>query len=374
VTIEPAATGGVVDYTDPNFDWTSIGKEDVEQTDLAIPRISINGPEATFKNNLTKEETPELHAVVLGLVKQRTMWDSEMDEGDRPQCRSNDFELGFPQMRTDIPKDKQFPWAKSNFNPADYAGASQISLPCANCIFKEWDKGDWKQPPCNELHTYPLLYASADGQSWSPALLTVKSSAIRASRQFISSFSNAGQPMFSVVTTLQLQPMTRGQVKYAVPIFKRGNPTDRGMWPEYAENLRSIREFIRQPPRVFEDEDGPASDNTNPGPAGAAAPPPPPPAPAAPAAPASEDPWAAPPAPEAPAAPPPAPAAPAPAPPAQPEAAPAAPTPPPAPPAAPVAAPAAPQAPVAPAAEAVTPTPAAPAAPTPVPPTDDLPF
>lgn len=311
MTVDTTGGGAVVPY-DPDS-YGDVGLEDVGAADVVIPRLSINHLDATFKDNLSKAEYPTLKVILLGLVKQRIMWKSEVEDGDKPLCKSPDFEHGFPNVRQDVTPDKKFPWDESNFNPADFPPEKGINdlttLPCANCKFSEWgtDKnGKSTPPPCTEQHTYPLLFSSDDGESYSPALLSLQRTGIKPSRQYISSFAQSKTPMFTVFTQLSLTPQSRGSVRYAVPNLRRAEQTDRDMWGEYASQYRTIRDFVRAAPRK-RDEEGNGDDTavvvptsnvntgpTTPAPSAAA-----PPTSAAPAAPAATPPPASAPAPAA---------------------------------------------------------------------------
>lgn len=308
MTVTPVDGGGVVAPYDAEI--ANVGLEDIGVGDVVIPRLQIDHPKGVFRDNLSKAEYDKLTVILLGLVKQRVMFDDDVKDGDKPQCKSPDFEHGFPNMNLDGAQRKEtwFPWDKSNFEPGNFPAENGlnglVTLPCATCIFNQWDKGDWKQPPCAEQHTYPLMYSPDNGESWVPALLTVQKTGIKPSRQYISSFAQSKTPTFTVFTEITLQQFSRGTVTYSVPIFKRNGPTDRNEWNEYATQYRAIREFIRQPPRRSDEDDATPDvqpdTNENAPPAAAAAPapvPPPPPAqpvaPAAPAQPAQPQPVAA---------------------------------------------------------------------------------
>ena len=296
MTVAPTSGGGAVAV--PDEDWGSTGLEDVGVGDVVTPRLTIVHDQARFKNNLSNEEFETIDAIVLGLVKQRIMWDEKVEDGDKPECKSPNFEQGFPNVRDDIPKDKRFPWEVSNFKPEDFPAENGINglvtLPCSSCIFKEWGKGDWNQPPCSEQHTYPLLFTPDGGDTWIPALFTTQKTGIKPSKQFISSFAQTKTPMFTSRTTIGLTLQSRGSVKYSVPTFRRTGPTDRENWGEYAEQYRTIRDFIRSAPRPQDEEDEgtPAAPSSNENTAPAASAPAaaaPAPAAAAPAAPAGDD-------------------------------------------------------------------------------------
>ena len=103
MTVEPHAGSGALANPD---DFGDVGLEDVGVGDVIIPRLRIVHDEAVFENNLTKDRYETLDVILLGLAKQRIMWDDEVGEGDKPMCKSPDFEHGFPLVRDDIPKDK----------------------------------------------------------------------------------------------------------------------------------------------------------------------------------------------------------------------------------------------------------------------------
>lgn len=332
MTVVPAGGSDVALYDPSQFG--DVGLEDIGAADVAIPRIKIVHDAGEWEDSLSKQRFPVLRAVILGLVKQRIYWDDEVDDGDKPLCKSPNFDFGFPNQRDDVPADKRFPWAASNFEPSQ-AVPVEISpsnqypngwnsngnpvLPCAQCVFKEWPKkGEKGGPPCAEQHTYPIIYTPDEGETWQPALVTLQKTGIKPSRTYLSYFAQSKQPMFTVYTELSLTQQSRGSVRYSVPNLRRLEQTPREQWGEFAEQYRSIREFVRAAPRANDDEgDGAAvgtTANVNSGPEA--------------------------PAPAAPATPPAAPAQPNPAPPAAPAAtpAPAAPTPPPAAPTAPTAA------------------------------------
>jgi hypothetical protein len=266
VTVENYGTGSAVAHRDE--DMAGLGLEDASISDIVIPRIRIVHDQGVFEDNLSKEQYPSLRVILLGLVKQRLMWADDMDEGDKPQCKSPNFEQGFPSTSEDIPKDKRFPWKDSVFNPADFPPEQGVNglttLPCVRCNFKEWGQ-DKKPPRCMEQHTYPLMFNPdpEDPDFWSPALFTVQKTGIKPSRNYLSSFVQAKKPMFTAITELNLTMMSRGTVKYSVPSFKRIGNTEQEMWEEYANTFKAIREFAKTPPRRLDDGDGYEEDGTS---------------------------------------------------------------------------------------------------------------
>lgn len=279
MTVENYGTGSAVAQRDE--DMSGLGLEDASISDIVIPRIRIVHDQGVFEDNLSQETYPSLRVIILGLVKQRLMWADDMDEGDKPQCKSPNFEQGFPSTSDEIPKDKRFPWKDSSFNPTDFPAAEGVNglvtLPCARCNFKEWGQ-DKKPPRCMEQHTYPLMYNPdpEEPDVWSPALFTVQKTGIKPSRNYLSSFVQAKKPMFTAITELNLTMMSRGSVKYSVPSFKRVGSTEQEMWEEYGNTFKAIREFAKTPPRRREDDeyegDGTASNANAPAPTAAATP------------------------------------------------------------------------------------------------------
>lgn len=261
------AAGGVVPY-----DEDDIGLEDLGSADVALPRLNIVHKEALFKDNLSGNVYDKLDVILLGMVRQRIMWHPEVDDGDRPMCKSPDFDHGFPNISEQQPVDKRFPWAASNFTPAQMLpvveGPSKSHaegfnsnghgvLPCASCVFSQWGKtpgGKSEPPPCSEQFTFPLLYTPDEGDSWLPAILTLQRTGIKPAKAYMSSFVQTRTPLFSVRTTLSLTLNKRGSVDYSVPVITKGVSTDRNEWHGYGEQMKSIRGWLRQAPRGEEVE------------------------------------------------------------------------------------------------------------------------
>lgn len=256
-------------------DMSGLGLEDASISDIVIPRLRILHKKGMIADNLSSTEYPRLRVILLGLVKQRIMWHEDVEDEDRPQCKSPNFEQGFPNVDEDTLKKKRFPWDVSNFSADDFPASSGVNglvtLPCAQCKFKEWGQ-DKKPPLCSEQHTYPLLYDTAqegEEESWVPALFTVQKTGIKPSRNYLSAFVQSKKPMFTAVTELTFSQHSRGSVEYSVPIFKRIGNTEPELWEEYANTFRTIRDFAKQAPRSKDSDDyyGEAENNANTAPA-----------------------------------------------------------------------------------------------------------
>lgn len=232
-----------------------VGLEDVNPSDLVTPRLTINHRDGEFVNSLTGETYSglngnHLEVVVLGLVKQRILWPPTMNsEDDPPLCKSLEFVNGRPSSN--------FPWSESGFSQADY---TDLALPCDSCALREWGSHpNTNSPWCNEVHTYPILLPdiinpeTGAWEAWSPCLFSVKSTGIKPSRTYYTSFSTTKQPMFIVTTKLSLQLNKKSaSVTYCVPQFSRGTTTDPDNYQEWANQYRSIRTWLHTPREIEE--------------------------------------------------------------------------------------------------------------------------
>lgn len=263
-----ATTGG---SSTPWGDLGDVGLEDVSPADISMPRIQIAHDKAVFRDGSTNEEMETLDCIVLGLVKQRIKWDTEVDDGDHPQCKSPDAKVGYPQLRLDIPTRKQFPWAASNFSKEDFKPDEDglIALPCDVCIFKDWGK-DSTKPTCAEQFSLAVYYRNGDGQL-RPGIISFQRSGAKAARSYAGTFAAARQPMFTVWTQVTLRSESRGKVIYATPTFSKGMASEQDDWSGYADNYRQVREWLHQKPRVQKNDEDDATTKAKPAPASAKA-------------------------------------------------------------------------------------------------------
>jgi hypothetical protein len=259
MSVERAATASPA-TTSPGIGDGIEGLEDIETSDLVMPILRIDHQRGAIIDNLSGQEHTSLEVVLLGLIKQRVLWDAEVNEGDHPLCKAYDAREGHPDH-------KRFPWAASGFDPR-----TEGTLPCENCQLKEWGSHPNREVPwCSEQHTYPLLQVYEDGTLSGPSLFTVQRSAIKGSKAYISSFVKERKPLYVCRTRLTLDIRKRGSVPFAVPKFVRGAGTEEDDWPGFADQYRGIRDFV-QTPRTDEvdPEDRPAGGAGSAAPAAAA--------------------------------------------------------------------------------------------------------
>jgi hypothetical protein len=257
------------------------GLEDFDQKDAVVPRLKIIHKEAVFEDTLSKERFDSLQLIILGLVKQRILWHTQVGNDDAPMCRSANFSTGFPNVDEDTPRDKRFPWARSGFERQEPGEDGKIRLPCESCALKEWGSHpDGKRPYCSEQWTLPVMYngdlttedikrLEADGElmsePWMPAILTIQKTGIKPLRSYFTSFARSGNPTFTVTTEATLRLQQAGTTDYSVPTFRKTGSTPQENYLEYSQQLTQMRSFLQQDPGSrFTNDDNPApSDNVN---------------------------------------------------------------------------------------------------------------
>lgn len=211
------------------------GLEDFDSSDAVMPTLRIEHQDGVFKDGQSGQEFDELNVILLGMVKQRVLWEPEIEEDKNGLlCRSYNFSIGHPN-------EERFPYEEAGFADGDNV------LPCESCKLKDWGTHPKRNAPwCSMQYTFPLLRITDDG-GMVPCLFTVQRSALQDARAYCSSFAGEGRPLYTAVTNLTLDNRKRGSVKFAVPKFKRTTKTEEEFWGEYANRYRFIREFIQRP-------------------------------------------------------------------------------------------------------------------------------
>lgn len=233
------------------------GLEDFTAEDLKLARLVIDQKAGLFKDSLSGTTYERVHAITLGVVKQRVMWQPTVDEGDsNPLCKSTDNAIGYPT--TWEKPQNNFPWVASGWQQGDFPQdeLGRTVLPCGSCRFKEWKTHpDGKKPWCSMQHSVPLLYGEPGDTPYIQAVFTFQRSSLPASQAYFAGFMQKSLPAFSAVCEIRLNKLKRGLNDYYVPILQVLRQTDQAMWPEYSENLKIMRNFLTRPP-VTRDENG----------------------------------------------------------------------------------------------------------------------
>lgn len=225
----------VVAYVDP-ADLAGVGMEDFDAGDFKVPRLRIDHTKAVFVDENSNEEWAELNAIILGVPKARVLWSTDPDDDQGPLCKSVDHKIGMPSL-----KPGRFPEKAAT----GVLSLTDGKLDCASCPLKEWGSHPQrdKVPWCTEQYILVLLVLDGDG-GWSPALLNLQRSQLTPAKKYISSFAQKKSPMFTHHTSIKLEANRKGKVDYATPLFTKGSETDNGDWNDFANQYRSIREFL----------------------------------------------------------------------------------------------------------------------------------
>ena len=235
------------------------GLEDFSVEDAVVPRLSILHRDGLFKDSLTGDQFEKIDAVILGLVKQRILWHTLVENDDRPMCRSVEQQFGWPNVSEDTKKDKRFPFELAGFNPADYPPNEDgwIKLPCAGCQLKEWGSHpDGKKPYCSEQFTLPILYAANPDSStdFVPAILTFAKTGLKPLKAYLTGFSRSQSAAYQAITQIGLNVLSRGQNAYSVPTFRTVGKTDEENWRSYSAQYKLMKRFLQTPPSEREEE------------------------------------------------------------------------------------------------------------------------
>ena len=240
------------------------GLEDIEGEVGAVPRIGINHKGGTFKDTLSGEEFAEIVGVPLGVIKQRVMWDPDVEnDNKKPWCKSNDAKTGYPNPSSE--RDGGFPWSDAkgldpNTQPKDEFGRTIIA--CDSCPFAEWGRhpktGKSTPPPCKERYTIPVVY-NREGTAYDPpymdsGIVAFQGASITPIKRYLTAFVRNKLPLYSAVVRLKLNMQKRGSVDYSVVEATKVAEVPRDDWEMYARDLPTLREYLTKPPRP--DDDG----------------------------------------------------------------------------------------------------------------------
>lgn len=232
------------------------GLDDMTQADLSIPRLRIINKEGMFQDSLSNNKAQALNVIILGLVKQRTLWPAKVPDGQKssPMCRSNDFKQGFVNLKQTI---SPFPYDKAELTQAHVQPRDdgQLVFNCEDCKLKEWGShplGD--KPYCNEVWSLLLLMDPAGTGQYLPAMLALSKTNITPAKHYLGGFKAAETAAFTAYTTISLQLLRRGDNDYSNITFQRAGTTDSSNWAEWSSLYLEMRNFISREPRPMEDD------------------------------------------------------------------------------------------------------------------------
>lgn len=248
------------DFDPDSFD-DGLGEFNADQ--IVTPRVTILHKEGLFKDSLSNETFDSIDAIVLGVVMQRVLWDTNMEEGDVPMCKSPNHVHGYPNIDEEISKSKRFPWGKTPFPPQgiqDTDGVATLPvLSCKACPLKDWKSHpDGRRPWCNEQWTLPIMYrptGAPEEVQYTPAILTIQKTSITPLKGYLSGFRQKNVPAFSAITRITLQGEVKGTTEYSKAVFARVGEIPQSDWMYYSGRFKEIRDFLHRAP-VLRDSEG----------------------------------------------------------------------------------------------------------------------
>lgn len=239
------------------------GLDDLGDTVL-IPRLKIGHKTATFIYPSSGQEFPEIHAYILGLVRQRVLFHPKVDGNEKPMCKSPDARHGFPNLTPEDPK-KAFPWSVAQLDPSqapkDEQGRTQIA--CGSCHLKEWGSHPLGEKPyCSEQYTLAIVFAETieellEENGGMPALLTVQKTGIKPARTYLQTFKLKDVGAYTVVTKIGLDTKKQGDTVYCTPTFKHAGPSPQNRWLDFSNDFVGIEKFLTEArPPAPDNQDG----------------------------------------------------------------------------------------------------------------------
>lgn len=230
------------------------GLDDFGIEEIPTPRLKILHREGQYQDSQTDVVFFGFNAVILGLVKQRIMWDGEDVEGNKndvPKCKSNDYERGMPNV--DPTSLRQFPWDEQTTFRRELAfpdpALNRVMLPCGNCEFKEWrtkaGTSERIKPRCSEVWNLVLMYDPYGDGQLQPAFLALKKSAIANAKKYLAGFRQRGIGAYTEWTQFTLEQESRGQTVFSKPVLNAVGATDPANWPQYSANYAALADFAR---------------------------------------------------------------------------------------------------------------------------------
>lgn len=238
-------------------------------SDLAIPRLKILHKEGVFSDPSDNSKYAEIHCIILGLSKQRVLFDAKVDPNnpEKPMCKSPDTVTGYPNMNPENAK-KGFPWtaAKLDVRQAGRDKEGRVTIACSTCFLADWDSHPLGGKPwCSEQFVLPILFATSLEQlkagDHTPALIAMQKTGIKPTKAYLKTFQLRKLGAYTAYTKLNLLMERTGDNVFSKPVFTREGDTDRGDWLDYIEQFRAIEGFLKSQKPPAPDVDDAQTDN-----------------------------------------------------------------------------------------------------------------
>lgn len=224
----PAPSSAMEEFMKEFGNGAPAGLEDVGADDVALAMIKIDHTKAVFVDSLTGESYEEIDGVMLGLIKQRVMWDPDPDAKSGPLCKSHDSLTGHPR--------DAFPW--ESFKAHEPIGSHDVA--CGTCTFAQWGSHPKNDTPwCSAMYTFPVVIGESPNVS---GLLSFQRSGLAACKAYMSGFVRDRKPLFSHRTKISLEQSRKGTVYFCTPKFERGPLIeDITLWRAWQEAYNGIK-------------------------------------------------------------------------------------------------------------------------------------
>lgn len=229
---EPEPSDAVAQFMSEFADSAPVGLEDIGSEDIRMAKVTIVHDEGLFKDDLTGETFEVLDTVLLGVIKERVLFDSDMDAKDKLLCKSRDAVVGHPT--------EAFPML--TFREKNGTVETDGTITCKTCPFAQWGSHPdpaRKVPYCTEQMSFPLTLPGSDDAA---GIVTFQRSALSNVRSYLSAFVRSRKPLFANRTTITLEKGKKGSVVFSTPKFVRGaENTDADQMRRWSEQYTSIR-------------------------------------------------------------------------------------------------------------------------------------
>jgi len=211
LTVRPPELKEVADLFNPDLD------ESIEFGNIPIITMPAGGGlsfelPALFGGGI--EAVPELTGVVLGTRSQRSMWLTDVGEGESnapPDCASDDGKIGLPREQV---------------AEGSYGGA------CKSCPLNVFGSGGDNRKQCTE---YKMILMMRD-KLIMPTLVRLPPSSLRAWTNYFVLIRSSARRLEDVYTTLSLKKESKNGQTYSVVVIKaaEGDPKT---WRKFREGM-----------------------------------------------------------------------------------------------------------------------------------------
>lgn len=216
------------------------GSIEMSPNEGGIPILRVDNKTSTYTDENSGLAVASFRGVVAGSFKTRILWPPEVgEEKSDPLCRSMDFQLASPNP-------KLFPLKESKLALTVVKEGQQVA--CQDCYLKEWESHPTRPNAiwCTEQVNLAVLADLEDSGTFMPYLFTTQRSGLKSVRNYLGGFMNQDVHPFTYYTEFSLDPRSRGNVEFSVPIYKRGEVTPPEEHESYAQTFLQLRAYVRR--------------------------------------------------------------------------------------------------------------------------------